>query len=166
MARVSLVRIVTPLVIVLTLTVVAAGYYNYRLTGNPFVMPYQVHEETYSVAPFFIWQSPRPLPAYNHEVLREYHTERNYVIYEQQRSVSGFWPRMAKKLDKFWGFYFGVALALSLLALPWALRQRWTAFAALICLIALGEFVLVAPFFPALRWMMHTRHSWESRNHG
>lgn len=147
-ALVSATRIIAPVLIVLALTVAALGFYNNRVTGNPFKMPYLVHEETYSVAPFFMWQSPRPVPSYNHAALREYHGERNYVIYEEQRSAESFWSRMVKKLDKFWTFYVGVALVLPLLVLPWALRGRWAAFAALMCLIALSEFVLIAPFFP------------------
>lgn len=146
-ARVALVQIVTPLLIVLLLTGVAAAYYNDRITGDPFKLPYQVHEETYSVAPFFVWQAPRAVPTYNHDVLRAYHTERNYVIYEQQRSAGGLWPRLAKKLDKFWSFYLGFALTIPLLVLPWTARRRWTAFAVLVCLLVLSETVWVAPFF-------------------
>lgn len=145
--RVILARIIAPLLTILLLTAAAAAIYNARITGNPFKLPYQVHEETYSVAPFFVWQAPRPVPTYNHAVLRAYHTERNYVIYEQQRSASGMWPRLAKKLAKFWTFYLGVALTIPLLVLPWTATRRWTAFAALVCLCALSEMVLVAPFF-------------------
>ena len=52
-------RVVLPLVLVLTATGIGMGYYFWRVTGDPFVMPYQVNRQTYAVAPYFIWQRPR-----------------------------------------------------------------------------------------------------------
>jgi len=147
-AQVSMARIVMPLLAMLVLTAASIGYYNYRVTGDPFKTPYQVHEETYGIAPFFIWQRLRPAPEYNHEPLRIYHTERNLVGYEQQRTTAGLLSRLVRKLDKFWGFYLGIALTIPLLALPWLLRDRWMAFAVFVCLLVLSEMFLVAPFFP------------------
>ena len=42
------------------------GYYYWRVTGTPFRMTYQVNRDTYATAPYFLWQSPKPEPAYNH----------------------------------------------------------------------------------------------------
>ena len=49
--QISVKRIVLPLVLVLMLAGVAMGYYNCRVTGDPLMMPYQVHEATYAMAP-------------------------------------------------------------------------------------------------------------------
>ena len=46
-------RVVLPVVLVLLPTVLWMGYYNYRLTGDPFRLAYQVHESTYGAAPVF-----------------------------------------------------------------------------------------------------------------
>ena len=62
-------RIILPLTAVLAITAACMGYYFWRVTGSPFRMPYQVEREAYAVAPYFLWQSPRPIPKYHHEVL-------------------------------------------------------------------------------------------------
>ena len=49
-------QVVVPMVLVLLPTVMWMGYYNYRLTGDPFRLAYQVHEATYGAAPVFLWQ--------------------------------------------------------------------------------------------------------------
>ncbi len=48
--------------IVLLPALAALGFYNLRVTGHPFRLPYQVHEATYGITPLFIWQRPRPEP--------------------------------------------------------------------------------------------------------
>jgi|SRR5438874_931587 len=35
-------------------------YYNWRATGNPFLPPYLVNEQTYISTPTLLWQKPRP----------------------------------------------------------------------------------------------------------
>jgi hypothetical protein len=57
--------------------VIAAGAagmagYNYRVTGNAFIIPYLVNERMYAVAPAFLFVPFRPVPHYNHEILRQY----------------------------------------------------------------------------------------------
>jgi len=61
------------------LAVGAAGmlFYNYRGTGNPLLMPYQVNFETYHVSKPFLFQKPNPIPVYQHESMRAF-----YVIHE------------------------------------------------------------------------------------
>ena len=36
-------------------------------------MTYQVNRRTYSTAPYFLWQSPRPEPVYRHAVMRQFY---------------------------------------------------------------------------------------------
>ncbi len=72
-ARVSLRRIVFPILIVLALTAAAIGYYNWRVTGDALRMPYMVHEETYGATAIFPWQHGRPEPNYSHKEIRDYH---------------------------------------------------------------------------------------------
>jgi hypothetical protein len=46
------------------------GYYNYRGTGSPFVMPYVVNNRLYAANPQFYLLPPGPIPTYRHEALR------------------------------------------------------------------------------------------------
>ncbi len=52
-------------------------YYNWRGTGNPLLMPYQVNYQTYHFSKPFPFQKPNPIPEYRHESMRTF-----YVFYE------------------------------------------------------------------------------------
>ena len=52
------------------------GYYDYRAFGSPLTLPYTVNRNMYAMAPYFIWQSQRPEPAYRHEVIRHFYQDR------------------------------------------------------------------------------------------
>lgn len=62
-AAISFKRIFLPVLLILILTGTAMGFYNFRVAGNALRMPYQIHEETYGIAPLFIWARPSPEPA-------------------------------------------------------------------------------------------------------
>lgn len=109
---ISIRRIVLPILFILTLTATAMGFYNLRVTGNPLRMPYQVHEETYGMAPLFIWQDPPPKPKFNHQIIRDFHTTYALPLYENQRSMMGF---ILDKLDLLYLLVFG---ALNIYAIP------------------------------------------------
>ena len=46
------------------------GYDNYRITGNPLLMPYMAYDHQYSLASMFLWSSNlQPKGKYNYELL-------------------------------------------------------------------------------------------------
>src|SRR5947209_14254889 len=56
----TLIRIAAvPVLATIVPAALAMGYYNYRVTNNWLLMPYQLHEQQYSVASAFLWQQPR-----------------------------------------------------------------------------------------------------------
>ena len=136
MLWISVTRIVMPLLIVLALTGAAMALYNLRTTGNGFRMPYQVYEETYGIAPLFLWQTPRPEPTYHHQVLRDFQRNIGFFLYKRQQSMPGF---ISEKINVFLlmlvfysGFVFTVPLVGTLIIMiPWMLRNRWARFALL-----------------------------------
>lgn len=122
--------VILPIGAVLCAAGAAMAYYNLRVTGNPLKMPYQVHEETYMVAPVFLWQSPRPEPAYRHELMRLAYVERASA-YRDQRDFGGLVRYKGPRIAGYLGHYFlRPTLIIPLLALPWILRKRWMCFAA------------------------------------
>jgi hypothetical protein len=136
-AQVSVKRIVLPISIVLGLTATAMGFYNLRVTGSPLRMPYLVHDTTYSMAPFLLWQRARPDLTYHHEIIRSHHV-RKLAYYMEQQSVRGFARAGVEKVKELWRFYQGypglrLVLAVPLLLLPWVMRNRWPCFALLTC---------------------------------
>jgi hypothetical protein len=131
-ARVSIGRIALPVLIVLVCTAGAMGLYNLRVTGHAFLLPYQVHEATYAVAPVFLWQHLRPEPVYRHKVIRDFYTGWALDPYLRQRSILGFVRGGASKIKTLLLFYLG-PLIVPLVMLPWSLRSRWMRFALLTC---------------------------------
>jgi hypothetical protein len=141
-AQVSITRIGLPVVTILALTAGAMGFYNWRVTGAALRLPYLVHEATYGMAPFFLWQQPRPEPMYRHEIVRNHHV-RARVHYMQQQSVWGLAKASLQKAKDLWKFYQGsyrawLVLTVPLVLLPWVLRDRWARFALLTCGVLLA----------------------------
>jgi hypothetical protein len=134
--RVFLTRVIAPLLIVLSLGGLATAHYYKRVTGSPFLMTYEVNRAMYATAPYFIWQSPRSEPAYHHVVMRDFYRW-ELGEFEKNRTLHGYLRRAADKIVSWWQLYLGVALTLSLLALPWAVRRSKTRLPALILICML-----------------------------
>ncbi len=117
-------RVVLPLILILGATGGAMGYYFWRVTGSPFVMPYEVDRETYAMAPYFVWQSPRPEPVYHHAEMREFYVRWELKDYQSGRTALGFAYRLRHKFRMLWTFYIGPVFTLPFLALPWLFRDR------------------------------------------
>ena len=62
------------------------AYYNYRVTGKPWLMPYSINQRMYAASPQFYLLPAGPLPTYRHEVLRKFWLEWNYDFYVQTRA--------------------------------------------------------------------------------
>ena len=79
-------RVTVPAALVLCAAAIWMGYYNYRVTGKPWVMPYLVNDTTYAAAPHFWLSPPASWPIYRHEVLRKFWTEWDWNHYVQARA--------------------------------------------------------------------------------
>jgi len=100
------------------------AYYDYRLFGDPFTLPYEVNRATYASAPFFLWQSPRKQPDYRHQVMKEFYTGWELGDFEYARTPAGFVSTTVQKAGIAVFFFYGTALFIPLIMLPWALRDR------------------------------------------
>src|SRR5262249_26142834 len=61
-------KVILPVSAVLLANFAFIGYYNWRLTGSPRVMPVSLYEQRYNPGAIFIWQAPRPvIPQDNRE---------------------------------------------------------------------------------------------------
>ncbi|MGA9798105.1 MAG: hypothetical protein WBQ68_03790 [Terriglobales bacterium] len=116
-------RVVLPIVLVLALTAAGMGYYYWRVTGSPFRMTYQVNRDTYAMAPYFLWQSPKAEPTYHHAVMRDFY-RRELKEFEEYHTLSGAAYRTCEKLAGSWKFYCGPLLTIPLLAFPCILRDK------------------------------------------
>ena len=154
--RAVVLRVVLPLGLVLGLTALATGYYFWRVTGSPFRMPYQVDRETYAVAPYFLWQSPRPKPAYHHVAMRDFYNHNELDFYKQTRSPAGMVAVVGAKFADLWVFYFGPLLTLPFvmviatmpIGFSWASINRDTRFLLEAVAFSLAGLAVEVYFFP------------------
>ena len=134
-------RGVAPLVTMLGLTVAGLGFYFYRVTGSALRPPYLVYRSTASMAPHFLWQSPRPEPLFNNRQLRHFYAGLEMRVYTEERRawLSG----LVRKGAAYWRFYAGPLLSLPLLGLGWAWRRRrcrrWMVMGAAFSLVLAGQ---------------------------
>ncbi len=151
--RVSLARVVLPLVLLLTVAGVATGYYFWRVTGDPTLMPYVVNTRAYgrnNPLPSLLFHSNTGTPQYRHEVMRRYYVE---WIPKVQRPVLeppviATVTHAAVQVGTLWAFFLGPVLTVPLLFLCRAVtrhRLRPLAWIALVCLVGAA---LESPVFP------------------
>jgi hypothetical protein len=114
--------VLVPLSVVLALTFCFMGYYNWRLTGNAKLFPYQLNQRTYSTAPMFVWQNWRAEKQYNNDRFEEF-----YNVWEREeytRSWKALVSVSSTKTTRLASAYLWWGLFLALPGLPFALRER------------------------------------------
>ena len=110
-------RVALPFSAVLLVFASGMAFYNWRVTGSPVRMAYQLNRETYAVAPYFVMLQPRPVPTYHHAVMRRFYQDRELKDFREERTVSGFVRHLLLKVDDLWLFYLSSALSIPCLAL-------------------------------------------------
>jgi hypothetical protein len=126
----SSVRVILPLGIVLAASGVWMGYYFWRVTGNPFRMPYREEQLTDTKVPQLLWQPVRPQQdhVYYSEAMKQLYTEGEVKLYRIMRTPAGFIYVQITKLVSFWRFYLGpvftVPLAALFFVLPYGFSLR------------------------------------------
>ena len=154
--------------------IVAAGawmaYYDYRAFGSPLILPYTIARNTYAVAPYYVWQSPHPVPNYRHEEMRRFYNESELKGYQKLRTLSGFISQNLSKPGTGLMLFTGLALLPPLIMLPRVLLDRRLRFLVLcvpiwIAGVVIGVFLVphyLAPYTAAayaigLQAMRHLR---------
>lgn len=114
--------ILAPLGVVLALMLCFMGYYNWRLTGNAKLFPYQLNLRTYSSAPMFVWQSWQPEKHYNNDRFEEFYNA--WEREEYTRSWKALLAISHTKTTRLASAFLWWGLLLALPGLPFALRER------------------------------------------
>jgi len=118
-------KLMLPAALVLALAAGGMAYYNARVTGDPLTLPYQAHSALYAHTPVFLWQKPRPPPAYRNEMLKNFYLGWQAEGYREQQSPLESFKRKRHNLY----FFVTPLLMVPLVTLPWMLRSRRTRFA-------------------------------------
>ncbi|MGA2085425.1 MAG: hypothetical protein ABSG60_07900 [Terracidiphilus sp.] len=124
------------------------GYYDYRAFGSPLILPYTIARNTYAVAPYYVWQSPRPVPNYRHEEMRRFYTEREPKGLSEPGTLPGFLSQNLPKLAEGLVFFAGFALLPPLIMLPRVLLDRRIRFLVLCVPIWIAGIVICITFVP------------------
>lgn len=116
------------------------AYYNDSVTGSVSRFPYQVHEETYSPTPLFVWGTPRDVHSVNPH-LEIFHSDWSLIAYKKQQELSGYLNMVLLKLSRLAGNLIVFPLGILLLMVPWVIKERWGLIAvsvvSLICFVNL-----------------------------
>jgi hypothetical protein len=110
--------------ILLITAFVLMGYYFWRVTGSPFLMPYEVNQKTYSMARPFLWQTPRLDLEYRHPEMKNYYIAWFDAFIQSRSSIGGLSANLVSKIRETWLFYFGPILTLPLIGLTRALGDK------------------------------------------
>jgi len=92
-------RFAAGIAIVMVPTFAWMGYYNWRVTGNAFQLPYSLHAQQYMTAPLMFWKKPRPAPEYRHEALRKFFTIIEWNEYERAKTWPGLLGSLYEQFD-------------------------------------------------------------------
>src|SRR6185437_5859019 len=116
-------RTIVPLTTVLVLSGLWMGYYFWRVTGNPFRMPYQQERIAYGNVPQLLWQPQlgERNHVYRSEAMRQLYMDGEVKLYQAMHTSVGFVYVAIRKLISFWRFYVGPVLTVPWLVLFFSL---------------------------------------------
>ena len=145
------------------------GYYDTGLR-KPTTLPYTIDRNTYAIAPYYIWQHPRPAPAYRHAAMRSFYEKGEMGFYNQIHSLKGFVPYTLEKVGFTVLFYAGFVLLIPLIMVRRVFLDRRVRFLVVCVLVLAAGLIIeiyllphyVAPFTAAfyaigLQTMRHLR---------
>jgi hypothetical protein len=154
--------------------IVAVGawmaYYDFKAFGNPFTPPYTLNRAQYAIEQYWMWQPPKPEPAYRHKVMQNFYVKAELPVVTEYRTPIGFVKQSLFKPFHTLEFFTFIALLPPLFMLRRVLLDKRTRFLVLcIAVLTAGmffELVLLphylAPFSAAfyaigLQCMRHLR---------
>ncbi len=86
------------------------GHYDTRAFGSPTTLPYTVDRATYAMAPYYIWQSPRPEPLYRHVAMKRFYYDNELKAIDELHKPGGYLIADIVKTIRAFLFFAGFAL--------------------------------------------------------
>ena len=120
--KVRLRRVLLPLSAMLLLTAAFMGYYNWRLTGNPLLLPHVLNTRVYHTTGLFLWDHKGPEMHYRNAQFEDFYNGWARDNYENT------WADMVRvtreKVVRYGLTYFWIGALLALPAIPSLFRDR------------------------------------------
>jgi len=123
-----------PALAVLALAGATDGYYQWRVTGSPWRLPYEVNRQTYGWPQTFYWQPALAPGTYAQDTMYRYYLWER-ALHDRGRSPRGFALATLGKVKAFWPFFLGPALTPFVLVLPRALGDRRLRLLGAVCMV-------------------------------
>jgi hypothetical protein len=138
--------VAAPVLAVLFVAGSAVAYQNYRVTGHPLELPYQVHDRQYAAATTFRWAPLRTDLTYRHAAMRDFWVGYEAHIFQEaaRKPFDTFFIDTAVMYVLFFGF-FPLAAVVSV----WPFRLRPVEEKLTLALLA-ASFVAVIPLMTFL----------------
>jgi hypothetical protein len=139
------IRVLISALIVLTATAAFMGYYNWRLTGNPLLMPHALRTRTYHSSALFLWEQSRPPLHYNNQQFEDFYNgwERENYRHTWQDA----WRVSVEKIDRGNHTFFWWGAILLAPGVPFVLRdKKMRLLLATVFVGALGIFAVIWSF--------------------
>lgn len=144
--RTATARVLMPLAGVSLLCAGFMAYYNWRVTGDPFLFPYVVNEKTYVTTPTLFWEKARPPLHYSNPQFEAFYNGWIRAQWMEGRvdSLASAVKHIGLSVSKVTYFFLWPELCLPLLALlPWLLRSARIRFLfILLCVSLLGQLLV------------------------
>jgi len=139
-------------------TVAWLGYYDLKAFGKAATLPYTVDRSQYGIAPYFVWQNPRPEPHYRHAAMREFYHKGELDFFNKIHRPAGFLPYTIEKAYLIVLFYAGFTFLIPLIMARRVLLDRRVRFLVICVLVLVAGSVIeifvlphyVSPFAPAI----------------
>ena len=130
-------RVILPVAVILLATFLFMGYYNWRVTGSPFVPPFAAAAHTYERFANFIWQENAPMIHYNNPEMESFYNDwaRTYM-----RTWDSLWDVTEDKLYRCQAAFTWLGLALVLPGLLFIYRDKRMRFLLVVLLFVLAAF--------------------------
>ncbi len=144
-------RIVLPAAAILSGSAGLLAYDNYRITGSPLTLPYQLHDQQYAVVSMFFPAPLRPEPVYRHAIMRKLWAGWNKDQWASTRADPG--DALLDRLTMVYLFFFGF-WPLLVPPLIWPYRLKTTEERVTILLLGIfvpmiGVLIGIAPHYAA-----------------
>jgi len=136
------VNVFLPVSAVLLATFVFIGYYNWRLTGNAFLLPHTLNSRTYRTMGLFLWDHPKPPLTYRNQQFEDFYN--GWEREDYQNTWAGAWNVSKEKLVRGGATYFWWGALLLLPGVPFVFRSRKLRLPVLLFFLGVaGFFILI-----------------------